>query len=299
MKLSYFDRVANFGDMLNPWLAPRLFGSALDEDDSRRLLFIGTVIERTAPPGCQEIIVGAGAGYKRGHHSLDRREIFCVRGRYTCELLEIGEEFAAIDPAILCPRYRPAAKETSHPLGFMPHHRTEQSAGPYLRQACEQLGLVYLSPLDGVETLLDAISGCDRLITEALHGAIVAEAYDVPWSPVVFSSHFMRRKWQDFCDSIGRNLRETEIHTNIAYDRPPRPVDLAKYALYRAGLGKDRYKYLPVRRPRGDLVDQIATKLRGVMQDDAGYVQGDKAAKAASTGRLDRAVDQFLAKYRA
>lgn len=296
MKLTYFNDVPNFGDMLNPWLAPKMVGPALDGDDSRRLLFIGTVIERSAPAGCEEVILGAGAGYKRGRHTLERREIFCVRGRRTCELLGIGEEFAAIDPAILCSRYRPASPKASV-LGFMPHHRSERSAGPHLRKACEQLGIRYLSPLDSVDLVLDTLSGCERLITEALHGAIVAESYDIPWSPVVFSSHFMRTKWQDFCESIGRTLAETEIHTNVSYERPAKIVDLAKHALYKAGFGKGRYKYLPVKRPSGDLAGQIAEKLHRVAVNDDAYVTGDRAAKAQSMSRLDKSVERFLAKY--
>jgi succinoglycan biosynthesis protein ExoV len=297
LKLSYYTDHPNFGDALNPLLAGPLFGDIIDQDQRHPLLFIGTVIERHAEEGCDETILGAGAGYQSGAYSLERREVYCVRGPLTCDLLGIDRSFAAIDPAILTSRIYASTSASSTGCLFMPHHLTHSCAGGHLRAICETVGIHYVSPTDDPETIISTIAGADRIITEALHGAVVAESYNVPWIPVVFGSKVLAKKWQDFAASIGGDYQPVEIHTNIAFDGKVRLADRIKYAGSKVGLAKPKHKYLPVRKPTVSALALLENRLRLLKSADVGMTSS-AAVKAASIDRLDAAISSFLQAHR-
>lgn len=290
MQLSYFRRIPNFGDALSPVLARHVFGDIFDDDDSRRLLFIGTIIERKAPSDVHEIIVGAGAGYKRGPYDTQGRTVLCVRGPLTCDLLGIDRSHAAIDPALLISRYHTGGS-SGVGTAFMPHNHSHMIAGDVLASICGEIGISYVSPLDDVSSILSRLAGACCLITEALHGAVVAEAYGVPWVPVIFSSKVLEKKWHDFAATIGVEYRPMNLNANIAFDGRVRTADRVKYALSPAGLGKRKYKYLPVRKPDRAAFGILERKLKRLRQGQ--FVKSDPAVKARSIARLEAALERF------
>ena len=290
MQLTYFRDIPNFGDALNPVLARHVFGDIFDDDDSRRVLFIGTIIERKAPRHAHEIIVGAGAGYKQGRYDTQNRTVLCVRGPLTCDLLGIDRSHAAIDPAILVSRYQTDATAGTG-VAFMPHNHSHAIAGEALASICGEAGITYVSPLDDVSSILARLAGSSCLITEALHGAVVAEAYGVPWVPIIFSSKVLEKKWHDFAATIGVEYRPVDISTNVAFDGRVRPADVVKYAFARAGLGKSKYRYLPVRKPTRTAFGALERKLKGLTRGP--FVKSDAAVKARSIDRLERALERF------
>jgi succinoglycan biosynthesis protein ExoV len=292
LKLTYYSGQPNFGDVLSPLLATRLFGEIFDQDDSERLLFIGTVIRRSAPKGCHETILGAGAGYHAGRYSLERRRVLCVRGPLTCKILGVDQMLAAIDPAILTSRIYASGTGATGACLFMPHHASHASAGSQLRAACATAGLEYVSPLDDAERTIGKIRGARRVISEALHGAVVAESYQVPWVPVVFGSKVLTEKWRDFTASIGVDYQPVEIHTNAAFSGDVRLLDRLKYTLAKAGVGKKKYKYLPIKKATPSTLSTLERKLRALAASDLGLVRAT-SIKAASIARLDAAIAAF------
>jgi succinoglycan biosynthesis protein ExoV len=207
-------------------------------------------------------------------------------------MLGIDRSFAAIDPAILTSRIYDSATSVSPGSVFMPHHSTHASAGTELRAICETIGLHYVSPLDDAEAIIAKIAAARRVVTEALHGAVVAESYDVPWVPVVFGSKVLAEKWLDFAASIGVEYQPVEIHTNIAFDGKVRFFDRVKYTVAKAGLGKDKHKYLPIRRATVSALSALEGKLRDLMTSNFGLVRSAQV-KAASIARLDAAIGTF------
>lgn len=292
MKLTYHTGHPNFGDVLNPLLAKHVFGARFDhlfdDDASHRFLFIGTVIERKTPEGSCETILGAGAGYQAGTYSVERRNVLCVRGPLTCDILKIDRSHAAVDPAILVSRFYDAGTAGSGVL-FMPHHSTHASAEAPLRELCGNAGLDYVSPFDDAEAIIRKIAGARRVVTEALHGAIVAESFGVPYVPVVFGAKVLGVKWRDYAASIGADYDPVEIHTNIAFGGDVRFSDRVKYAAFKAGVGKDKYKYLPVRRATPSAMSVLENRLRELSTGDEGLMRA-APAKGAAIARLDAAI---------
>nr|WP_228024678.1 polysaccharide pyruvyl transferase family protein [cf. Phormidesmis sp. LEGE 11477] len=82
----------------------------------------------------------------------------------------------------------------------MPHFR---HGSPHLFQAvCERAGIHYIDPTGEIEAVVADISQTKVLISEAMHGAIVADTLRVPWIPVRTSPRILPFKWRDWCASM-------------------------------------------------------------------------------------------------
>lgn len=205
MRLFYYkDGLGNFGDDLNPliWysLYPQLFQ---DFEDERVILGIGTLINDRAPEDCEIFVLGSGVGY-HGSAKIHKRWSFeFVRGPRSAQALGLSSERVICDPGILVSRVfsHHSRTSTNGKIAFMPHHASSRFAN--WREVCDLLGIVYLDPADDISSTIHRIGCAKYLITEAMHGAIVADALRVPWVPVVAYPHILPFKWHDWCESIG------------------------------------------------------------------------------------------------
>ena len=113
-------------------------------------------------------------------------------------------------------------------FGFIPHHKSANLAGNNWHKLCEGTGFLYIDPHRPVEEVLRAILSVDVVIAEAMHGAIVADAFRIPWIPVVTGQQIQQFKWLDWCASINVNYRPGYIaplyssleHRNNTAKRP-------------------------------------------------------------------------------
>ena len=218
MKVIYFqDPRGNFGDELNPWLWPRIFGDAITgfghhgketraENDAEDLLFygIGTILDDRIPQRPEKIVFGSGYGYGEKLEQLDGFRIFFVRGNNTAKALGLAPDKALTDPAILLRRFFSPVpdKDKRYDVSFMPHHSTVR--GDFWRKTCADLNIHYIDPLGtDVEAVIDEISASRLIIAEAMHGAIVADTFRVPWIPVSSVAETNNFKWQDWCGTLG------------------------------------------------------------------------------------------------
>ena len=65
---------------------------------------------------------------------------------------------------------------------------------------------------------MNQITETETLITEAMHGAVVADSYGIPWIPVRTTDEILSLKWEDWCQSIGLTYRPERM-TPI-WDKP-------------------------------------------------------------------------------
>lgn len=191
----------NFGDELNHWLMPKVFPEMFDEDERTIFLAIGSTIYDHHSKESVKIVFGTGyGGYTAPPKIDDKWKFFCVRGPRTAQALGLGPEFVAGDAAILINGYRNPRRKDASQLSFMPHFESIKRG--HWKLACRLAGVTYIDPRDDVEHVLQQIESSRLLITEAMHGAIVADALRVPWIAVlpVDQSHWM--KWQDWAGAL-------------------------------------------------------------------------------------------------
>ncbi|WP_425093880.1 polysaccharide pyruvyl transferase family protein [Tropicimonas sp. S265A] len=203
MRLIYYKSEPNVGDALNPWLWSRLLGPLMDDDPDHAFLGIGTILVEGYVKRARKITVfGSGARSRRTLPDFSAAEwdLRFVRGPRTARLT--GAAFVS-DPAIVLPRLLPASGARSG-LGFVPHFKTRPET---VAQVAAALNARVVSPALGVEAFVQELASCEKVVCEAMHGAIIADAYRIPWAGLRLDVAYKAGasnvfKWRDWCESI-------------------------------------------------------------------------------------------------
>lgn len=216
MQLYYFkDKHGNFGDDLNPWFWENALGDFFDDDDHCLLIGIGTLINHRAPSDRNKITLGSGVGYGNVPADLENWDFQLVRGPLSAQKLGLDQSRWITDPAVLVPSFLPLADiKKKHAYSFMPHHDSDR-LGDWPR-LCSEAGLNYISPGNSPHDVFKEIKSSHILITEAMHGAIIADAYRTPWIPVKSSQHFSDFKWADWMQSMSIHATVSELPCHYA-----------------------------------------------------------------------------------
>ncbi len=229
MKLVFFrGKVPNFGDELNltvwPALLPKGF---LDEDASELFVGIGSIIGDHLPGKARKFVMGSGyAGYMGLPDVHDGTwDIRFVRGPNTAKILKIDPKLSICDSAILLRAMDLPAPDPSVGVAFMPHYESLERGN--WASACRQAGITLIDATDPVEKVLSQIRGARLLITEAMHGAIVADALRTPWigAKPIYGGH--HRKWLDWAGALDFEVR---LHTL-------KPTSMLEAYIERTGRG--------------------------------------------------------------
>lgn len=222
----------NFGDDLNPWLWPRLLPGLIDGEGAW-LVGIGTLLNQRLPREGELVILGAGVGLGTPPVVDARWRIHGVRGPMSCAALGIAPDLAIGDPAILAADLTPAAP-VRHGTGFMPHYVSCELWD--WRATAAELGLIFIDPRAPVEQTLTQIAGLQSLLSEAMHGAIVADALRTPWVRVEIDPELFNAKWEDWGLSV--DLIPLPHRVPILSNIVSTLRDHAKRIAVAAGLGR-------------------------------------------------------------
>lgn len=198
----YRGAVGNFGDELNPWLWPKLLDGCFDDDPSHIFLGLGSILYHDFPTWKRKVVFGAGyAGYTPKPDLHDGSwDIRFVRGPQTAEALNLDPATALTDPAILVRTMALPAPAPPHPVSFMPH--VDSLSRGRWREVCATTGIHLIDPTLPVDAVLAQIRGTRLLLSEAMHGAIVADALRIPWIPLLPIAAAHRFKWRDWTRSV-------------------------------------------------------------------------------------------------
>lgn len=210
MKLYFYrDDKGNFGDDLNVWLWSKLLPNLVDVNQpyspsqTSDIIFIGigTLLNNRVPTAPLKVVFGAGVGYGESPLIDERWKIYCVRGPGSAKELRLPSNLAVTDAAALIRTIDLPSRLKLYSASFMPFHRGIKSANWDF--FCKVNGIHYIDPTKTVEEILFSIQSSELLITEAMHGAIVADALRVPWIPVKIHQDINDFKWNDWCQSLG------------------------------------------------------------------------------------------------
>lgn len=220
MKLTFFRwKVPNFGDELNEYVWPRLLRPGfLDEDPSVLFLGIGSILFDHYPPDATKIVVGSGyGGYTDPPDVHDGKwDIAFVRGPRTAERLNLPRSKAITDSAILLRAVPLPDPDLDGRVVFIPHYESIRRG--QWADVCRLAGIKLIDPTDPVETVLSAIRGARLVITEAMHGAITADALRVPWIGVEPIHPRHRAKWFDWTESLDIPYRPHPLRPSTALE---------------------------------------------------------------------------------
>ncbi len=208
----------NFGDELNTVLWPALLPGFFDDDPASHFLGIGSVLDRRHDGGGRKIVAGSGYGGYQGLPNLDDGwDILWVRGPRTARKLNLPTELGLGDPASLLPRIGLVPARKPSRVGFMPHF--ESAAGGAWDMAAAASGITLIDPRGDPLGIAAAIAGCHVLLSEALHGAIVADALGVPWVAIEPLAPIHRPKWHDWADTLDLTIRFERLPPSSLLER--------------------------------------------------------------------------------
>jgi len=280
MKLYFYrGNQNNFGDELNHWLIPKVFPGLLDEDGSRLLLAIGSIILDNHPKDALKIVFGSGYGGYTPMPVIDATwKFYGVRGKMTADACGLPHDLVVGDSAILINRHQPPARAKRFKRSFMPHWESVEHIN--WRRACALADVHFIDPRDSVDDVLAQIQETEVLVTEAMHGAIVADALRVRWIAIqpVVPKH--RAKWFDWASALDIELK---------------PVALDVLPLLQAQFGPGKPGFIRRLSGMGWLGARIANLVLATATARSLRQAGRAESQLSSDAALERAVGRLEA----
>lgn len=251
----------NFGDDMNAWFWEDLFPDYRDIALDYSLFGIGSILGRYFLKDKEKVVIlGSGSGYAAFPDDMPGERIYgWVRGPLTAKNLGLDADRAITDPAVMCPKLA-SFRDTDTDAArsgrfFIPHVGTERIDLNWGRIA-RRAGLEHLSPTTESKKMIRRIAQAELVVTESLHGAIVADAFRTPWIGIAISPTFSSFKWEDWARSMDIKLRlapalrgpksiyaaARRLRSNSRWP-PPSPSDVPKIRLPQGSLQNDRLEY--------------------------------------------------------
>lgn len=226
MKYIYYnDSLGNFGDDLNPWLWPLIFNKKNNLSSDISFLGIGSILFPDnkliiESRDKRKIVFGTGVRPTCDFSQIsldDTWDIRFLRGPLSSLTLDNAKYITDAAYAIrLSPIYKDLSKvKKKYEISIMPYFKSFNFLN--WEEIALELGLHYISPHSeyGVEHTLKEIAESKFLITEAMHGAIVADLLRVPWHRFILSTPYREGamvtnfKWTDWLSSIHLSVKKT------------------------------------------------------------------------------------------
>lgn len=222
MKIYYYKHpFGNVGDDLNAWLWPKLMpnlftgyryhGGSTDESDTQPIFIgIGTLLNEQVPKNCRKAVLGAGAGYGDPIHHTNAK-YYAVRGPLTAHRLNLDLKLAITDGAALISTLERPRVQVKHKVSIIPHHGSSEESNRW-EAIAEKLNINFINPAGQPDEVIDEILASELIVTEAMHGAILADTLRVPWIPYLTTHGRHEFKWKDWCASLDINYEPTYLY---------------------------------------------------------------------------------------
>lgn len=212
MNLTYFKAdIGNFGDDLNLWLWPQLLGSFDEYPANLDFVGIGSILDHRILENKSNKKIIFGSGVRDVDFRIsneDNVEFQFVRGPITSRLMNDAKYITDAAYALRLLKEKPSV-EKKYKYSYIPYFRNYYNFDWQLFEKIS--GIHVINPTAHVETVINEINATEHLYTSAMHGAILADIYRVPWLRVRFNktgheSNFTSElKWQDWLRSINKS----------------------------------------------------------------------------------------------
>jgi succinoglycan biosynthesis protein ExoV len=208
MEIFYYrDPKRNFGDDLNRVLWSHVLPRRMLEADDVVLIGIGSILSeewagRFSRSKKKVIVLGTGTSYDLPPSDMSDWSILAVRGPLTAAVIGMPEK-AVTDGAILLADAPGliGQPQQRNDIVFMPHYHSLRRWSHW-ESIAAAAGMRMVTPRQPVGDILKAFAKARLVVTEAMHGAIVADTLRIPWIPIVILPTVDEFKWRDWCQSM-------------------------------------------------------------------------------------------------
>ena len=225
LKLDFFSKKNNFGDILNKYLVEQLSGKTVHQIRSwhynkPHFFVIGSILQDVNK---YSIVWGSGFISIDSKCKESPKIVRAVRGPLSRKmLLNQGIDCPEVygDPALLMPKiYNPINIDKKYELGIIAHYVDKDSLW-IKNNNSKNIKFIDIQT-SNFTSFIDQIKECKKIISSSLHGIIIADAYDVPslwveFSKKVYGDGF---KFKDYFASVGRtDTRPFTIKNDTSID---------------------------------------------------------------------------------
>ncbi len=85
-------------------------------------------------------------------------------------------------------------------------------------RVAREAGMTFVDPRWPVATVMEHFSHAKLVVTEAMHGAIVADTLRIPWLPIVIAPSTLTFKWKDWTLSLGLPYEPVAVGASSAWE---------------------------------------------------------------------------------
>ncbi|CAM3879677.1 polysaccharide pyruvyl transferase family protein [Rheinheimera salexigens] len=300
MKLYYFkDEQGNFGDDLNPWLWDSLLPGLLNDVDDHLFVGVGTLLNHRIPVAQRTTVFGSGHGYGQLPNITSSWQFYCVRGPLTAKALGLAPTLAITDPACLVPLFYQPQHSIQYKVSFMPHCDSAR-LGDWAA-VCKLAGMHFIDPRQPYLEVFAEIQRSALLLTEAMHGAILADSFRTPWIPVKAYSHISEYKWQDWLLSVEVDTpfqRLTPVwRGDINCNLLEKMKNQSKRTLVKTPLWRNSWSKAPPKKSHANTLVLAATELLNIAKNAKPNMSKEQVLKINQTKLLEVA-DRFKYDYK-
>lgn len=268
----------NFGDDLNLSLWPSLFPDLAERAPDAHLYGIGTILGGTFPEG-PKAVLGSGSGYRGQPQLQGDWKVYWVRGPRTARWCGLDPSLGMGDPAPLWAGLKQDLPQVPGRIGLVPHHKSY--SGCDWNALAASAGLQAIDPRQSPEEVVRALAGCERVLTESLHGAIFADAMGIPWRAVILARRFHDLKWSDWLDTLDLELQVSAVPVELN-----RGLGMAKAIGNRLARWTDRggpqaRNFLrPVRASTQADEERVMRELQRIAAQESAFMLSDERVRA-------------------
>lgn len=217
----YPHNFGNFGDEICPFLVKEITKHDIinwkhtenfkQKKPFKSLVGVGSFMEQVVDG---DLIWGTGIRLLKPSFPKKNLHIYAVRGPKTRDIMiKSGYSVPEIygDPALLMPKYyKPVLiPSLTDKVGLVPHYSNYQNYKKLNLPSNIQL----IDPTDHFKKVIDSVSSCKMVISNSLHGIIVADAYNIP-NKFIYQFDIDEKKFK-FEDYYASQNREFKFETNL------------------------------------------------------------------------------------
>lgn len=213
---SYKGDIQNFGDDLNDYLWIKLFPDIEKRHKNLTFIGIGSVLDSHLDMLGEKVVFGSGVRRPKPIFEKKTCKFFFVRGPLSARA--VGRKDYITDSAYCLKFLNLEIREPSkkYSLSIIPYFRHLKI---FNWKRFERITGIHIIDISSpVENVINEIRSSKRIISGAMHGAIVADLYRIPWARLKFGKHGYESfetsdlKWKDWTLSMEiENFPEVEV----------------------------------------------------------------------------------------
>lgn len=241
LKIFYYKKNSNFGDLLNEFLVEEIFGRRVVYADPLdcEICAIGSILDVFLdhrgfvnrlfhPFAMRPSVTVWGSGFIKqpksssGDKHLRRQlRVQAVRGKHTLQRLQkiTGEELNRValgDPGLLASKLiKQNLIKKEFELGIVPHYTDQEQL--YFQQMADRIpGSRIIDICAPPMNVLQEIAACKVIVATAMHALIVADSLGIPNQWLVASESITggRYKFDDYYSAYDLNCEPFDLRTN-------------------------------------------------------------------------------------